>query len=114
MSHLPLTYVLKSCKAASTIDDKCEWPDGLRVVLNHMEVKLEKKTKTPVPGRQGQFTYTGRDRPADLRPYLREGDNLMCLEQTTCCCVSLTPNFSAKFLVIDWRKKLTHRSIFGV
>ncbi|CAG8638819.1 2335_t:CDS:2, partial [Paraglomus occultum] len=105
LSHLPLTYVLKSCKAASAIDDKCEWPDGLRVFLNRMEVKLEKKTKTPVPNRQGQFTYTGRDRPADLRPYLREGENLMCLEQTTCCC---SYRFSVEILLRESEDLILH------
>ncbi|KAI8890382.1 hypothetical protein K501DRAFT_66600 [Backusella circina FSU 941] len=83
-AHLPLTYILNSWHNDSS-STKCDWPASLKVELNGRFLTLDKRKKIVVPNRPP--TLAGKDKPYDLSPQLREGENVLVLHQVECACV---------------------------
>ncbi|KAG2221228.1 hypothetical protein INT45_013939, partial [Circinella minor] len=84
-TRLPLSYVLTAWRDKTT-EDKCEWPDTIKMSLNRTIPTLTKRRKVRVQGRPDAFTFQGKDKPLDTGGYLHPGRNELAIEQLDCAC----------------------------
>ncbi|KAI9315099.1 hypothetical protein BX666DRAFT_355876 [Dichotomocladium elegans] len=68
---VPISYVLVAWRNGAP-DTKCEWPDSINITINGIQPKLVK--------------WSGKDKPADLAMYLKEGKNELMIRQLDCAC----------------------------
>ncbi|KAI7852091.1 hypothetical protein BDC45DRAFT_607599 [Circinella umbellata] len=84
-TRLPLSYVLTAWRDKTT-EDKCEWPDTIKMSLNRTIPNLTKRRKVRVQGRPDAFTFQGKDKALDTGGYLHLGRNELAIEQLDCAC----------------------------
>ncbi|KAI9495102.1 hypothetical protein BDB00DRAFT_815874 [Zychaea mexicana] len=85
-NRLPISFVLTAWRD-KTHENKCEWPDTIKLELNRTIPIITKRKKAHVPGRPNNvFSYQGKDKPLDAGGYLNQGNNELTIEQLDCAC----------------------------
>ncbi|RCI02975.1 hypothetical protein CU098_006570 [Rhizopus stolonifer] len=97
----PLVFVFTSWHTKST-SRKVDWPDKLSAEVNGRCLQLEKKR--PVPGRENSFS--GKDKPYDLKSDIKRGLNVLRIYQNDCAC---SYEFSIRIYVRESENMITER-----